>query len=804
MLPVRPTKPTGPIQVRFSLLLLLVVFANSSLAQEPQQPIELVGSFVSDNCLDCHSGSEPAASFDLESIEFTIDQFRRPGLDTAFWEKLHRRTHTRQMPPPESDLPEEESFVAFTNALEKLMSDYADRFPTLGRVGSLRRLTRIEYQNAIRDLLAIEIDAAEFLPKDESSHGFDNITVEDLSTTRMSRYISAAQKISRTAVGRVDEAGDSKTVRLAADLTQEEHVSGLPFGTRGGTVFKHNFPKSGLYEFSLKLTRDRDEKVEGLNRKHEIDLLIDRRREHRFEVKPPAKRESEGGKWKKDDYTLVDSHLNVRIQVDAGLRHVGVTFPQTFSSLVEQKRQPFDANFNRHRHPRKTPAIYQVSIVGPFKAGPIESTVSRQLIFGNSPAPPKNETENQTAAAKQILGRLMRRAYRRPVEAADFEQPMIFFEKEIGNGFDAGIEAALTSILSNPNFLFKVEVPAAADAPIAPISDIELASRLSFFLWSSIPDSKLLDLAEQGRLSDDSVLAKQVDRMLRNRRAESLVNNFAAQWLHLRNLESITPDLRQFPDFDDNLRKAFRGETESLFREILHNDLSVLKLLKPDHAWLNQRLADHYDIAGVHGDHFRKKALPPDSNRGGILRHGSILMVTSYATRTSPTIRGNWILENILGTPAPPQPPNVPNLKENKVLETSTLRERLAQHREDSACAGCHNLMDPIGFSLENFDAVGRWRNFSASLPIDNQGALPDGTEINNVSDLEEGILKRPAVFAQTMTEKLMTFGIGRVPEPGDGPAIRKIVATAAQDDFRFFAIIKGIVLSKPFRHRED
>ena len=762
--------------------------------------LSLIENFVASHCVECHEGNEAEAGFELGSLEYSAKRFLSGDFDSTSWEKILRRLETRQMPPPSSSRPDEQEYADIVKALSVALDYRAKDHPRPGRVGFVRRLTRIEYRNAIRDLLAIDIDAAEFLPKDESSHGFDNITVEELSPTLMSRYLTAAQKISRLAIGSTGSGPSGVTIRVPADRSQEEHVVGLPLGTRGGTVFKQHFPQTGEYEFDLKLARDRDEKIEGLKRKHEIDVLIDRQQVHRFTVMPP--------RGKSKDFTNSDSHLKVRVKVEAGTHSVGITFPKTFSSLVETKRQPFETNYNRHRHPRKTPAIYQVSIVGPFSSQGAGQTASRRLIYGDYR--PSDGADDAVAikAAQPILEKLVRRAYRRPVTAEDLKVPLSFFKKAFSeSGFEGGIELALTSILVNPNFLFRVETDrevAKGDAFF--ISDVELANRLAFFIWSSSPDEVLLALAEEGKLHQDHVLRAQVKRMLADRKSISLTENFAAQWLYLRNLESITPDLRLFPDFDDNLRQAFRGETEGLFSDVVAGDRSVLGLIRSDFTFLNERLAVHYGVPNVTGSHFRKVVFAPESQlgrrRGGILRHGSVLMVTSYATRTSPTIRGNWILENILGTPAPPPPPNVPNLKENTTLDFTSVRERLALHRKNPACASCHDRIDPVGFSLENYDAVGRWRDFEETLDIDSAGQLPDGSTVNSVSELEAGILKRPENFVRTFAEKLLTFSIGRSVEPFDAPEIRKIVADAGKADYRFSSIVTGIVLSKPFRMR--
>jgi hypothetical protein len=709
-----------------------------------------------------------------------------------------RRITSRQMPPPDASRPSEDEYRDAESSLGELLDEHARLHPNPGRTDSIRRLTRTEYRNAIHDLLGVPIDVAEYLPPDESSHGFDNITVGELSPMLISRYVSAAQKIARTAVGRAGIAPIGTTIRVPADRTQSSHVAGLPLGTRGGTVFDHYFAADGEYEFELRLTRDRDEKVEGLDRPHSIDILIDDDLRHRFTVKPPPNR---------GDYTHVDSHLRVRVPIVGGLHRVGVTFPKQRGSLAETKRQPFDASFNRHRHPRNEPALFQVSIVGPFDDDDISMSPRRnEKVFGGSiDLNPDADAATKLAAAKPILASLMRSAYRREVTEDDFVSPVHFFVTgdEVG-GFDAGIEDALASILVNPNFLFRVESEpddAVVGAPYR-ISDVELASRLSFFLWSSLPDQELISLATSGRLHEPNVLAAQVKRMLADDRADSLTTNFAAQWLYLRNLESITPDLRLFPDFDDNLRHAMRGETETLFRTIVQQNDRVLRLIDTDVTYLNERLAVHYGISGVFGSHFRPVRLRRDSHRGGILRHASILTVTSYATRTSPTIRGHWILKNVLGTPPPPPPPNVPNLKEKSTLAATSVRERLAMHRADPACASCHDLMDPIGFALENFDAVGRWRNFDGDLSIDSAGTMPDGTDIDSVDDLETALLARPEMFVTAMVEKLLTFALGRGITPHDGPAIRRIVRSAAKGDYRFGSLIDAIVRSDLFTHR--
>jgi hypothetical protein len=480
---------------------------------------------------------------------------------------------------------------------------------------------------------------------------------------------------------------------------------------------------------------------------------------------------------------------------------VGVTFIKKPTELIETERQPYLARFNFYRHPRVTPALYAVSITGPYDAiGPGESP-SRRRLFSCTPAGRSEED----ACAEEVLTTLTRRAYRRPVTDRDLARPMEFFRQaRSAGGFDAGIEMALSAVLVSPEFLFRVERDPAGVASEAAyrLSDVEFASRLSFFLWSSIPDDELMDAAIAGKLYEPDVLESQVRRMLADQRSETLVTNFASQWLYLRNLDGIRPDMRLFPDWDDNLRQSFRRETELFFESIFREDRSVLDLLSADYTFLNERLAKHYGIPNIYGSRFRRVDLGPEVMRGGLLRHGSVLTVTSYATRTSPVIRGKWVLENILGVPPPPPPPNVPALEATKIAANLTVRERLAAHRENPACYACHQLTDPVGFSLENYDAVGQWRTLDGDAAIDASGGLPDGSEFDGIEGIEEAILARPEIFAGVVAEKLMTYGLGRGTEYYDAPAIRKVVREAKADDFRLSTLLLGITKSVPFQMR--
>ena len=746
-------------------------------------------TLVNQYCISCHNdaGKTGGLSFST-AVAHDVDD------DPELWEKVIRKLRARQMPPMGMPRPDEATYDGAISSLVSQLDRAASEKPNPGRTDTFRRLTRTEYQNAVRDLLALEIDASSLLPRDELGHGFDNVTVGDLAPTLLARYLSAAEKISRLAVGRAESFPTGTTIRIRPDLTQERHFEGLPIGTRGGTVARHIFPVDAEYEIQIRLARDRDEKVEGLRESHELELLLDEERVKLFTVEPPPPEQ---------DNSQVDQHLKVRVPVRAGPHTLGVAFLQKPWLLIETERQPYLARFNSSRHPRVQPAVYEISILGPYEMDGSGKTPSRDRIFICRPA----NAGEQEACAKSILSSLMRRAFRRPVTGADLERSVRFCRSAQAEGdFEAGIEMALSAILVSPDFLFRVERTPAGVEPNTPyrISDLELASRLSFLLWSSIPDDELLDLAIRGEISKPAVLEQQVRRMLADARSEALVTNFASQWLHLRNLDSITPDMRLFPDFDDNLRQSFRKETELFFESIIREDRSVLDLIGADYTFVNERLAKHYGIPHVYGSRFRRITLDTDSKRGGLLRHGSILAVTSYATRTSPVIRGKWVLDNIIGVPPPPPLPDVPALTDQTVDGSLSVRERLAEHRENPVCASCHNLMDPVGLSLENFDAVGRWRTLEAGAPINASGGLPDGSEFVGVAGLERALLQRPDLFVGTVAEKMLTYGLGRGVEYYDAPAVRKIIRETEAQDFRFSSLIMEIVNSKPFQMRRS
>ncbi|MBI5767335.1 MAG: DUF1592 domain-containing protein [Verrucomicrobia bacterium] len=780
-----------------------------------------VASLVEKFCTDCHTGGITKGDFSIEGLDPS-----NVAAAPAAWEKVARKLDHRHMPPLGEPRPDQATYQRAVVELTAALDRTAAAAPNPGRTDTFRRLTRTEYQNAIRDLLGVDLDAGTLLPNDEPALGFDNVTLGTLSPTLMDRYVSAAQKIARLAVGTPGKVPSGDTFRTKPDVTQEEHVAGLPLGTRGGMLIAYSFPQDGTYEIQVRLSRDRNEQVEGLKKPHEFLLLLDREQVAQATVKPPgADKNAE----------IVDQHLKFRVSVKAGPHDLGATFLKNPTTLIETEREPFQVHFNMHRHPRQTPAVYQVSITGPFDATAPGDTPSRRKIFGvlsgfNSmpptsfglikPADPKIVAPE--AAATMVLARLTRLAYRRPVTDDDLRKPLQFFRDGAaeGAGFEAGIEHALAAILVSPRFLLRVEQdpPGLAPGTVYRLFDFELASRLAFFLWSSLPDEPLLDAAARGDLHHPAGLETQVRRMLADERSRSLVTNFAAQWLHLRALDSVAPDLRLFINFDDNLRQALREETERFVESVFREDRPITDLLAADYTFLNERLARHYGIPHIHGSHFRRVsfaggdravggALRPDSGserqRGGLLRHGSILTVTSYATRTSPVIRGKWILDNLLGTPPAPPPPNVPSLDQAVVSATLPIRARLAAHREKPVCASCHNLIDPIGFALENYDAIGRWRAAENYVPIDTASGLPDGTTFAGVGALEQALLQRPELFAGNVVEKLLIFALGRGVETYDAPAVRAILRRAQKEDYRFSSLILALVNSPPFQMRK-
>jgi len=769
----------------------LDTIGSISVATTTTSPSALVDQY----CVVCHNetlntGGLALDNFDVNNVQDHPD----------VWERVLRKLRANAMPPTGMPRPDEASFTQFASYLSDSLDTLALNNPNPGRTATFSRLSRLQYENAIRDLLAIEVDVSELLPKDDASFGFDNVNLTNLSPALMERYLAAAQKISRLAVGSPLNSPATHVEQVTANLTQEDRLEGLPFGTRGGTTFTYQFPRDGDYRIDILLARDRNENIEGLTETHEMEVSIDGARVKVFEISP--NRSERFATFYYSDQGA-GTGLMTNVSVPAGPHEVTVTFLRKNSALLESTRQPYIAHFNRDRTPRQQPAVHSVAIAGPFESSGISQTPSRERIFSCVP----DESIDTIECATSIVSSIAQKAFRRPVAEDDIATPLAFFERANSeSGFEAGIEMAIRAILVSPEFLFRIEQDPVdfASGTVYALNDVELASRLSFFLWSTIPDKELMNLAINDQLSEPKVLESQVERMLTDPKAVSLAADFANQWLYLRNLDGVEPNTRLFPNFDDNLRQSMRQETELLFGNIISEDRNVMELLSADYTFLNERLARHYDIPNVYGDHFRKVTLPAGSPRVGLLGHGSILTVTSYATRTSPVMRGKWVLDNVLGIPPPPPPDDVPALPENQSeVIVLTMRERMAQHRANPACAQCHEVMDPIGLVFENFDAIGRARVVNSDQPaIDTKGNLPGGKPLVGVNGLRTDLLSNPDAFVGTMSEKLMTYALGRGLEYYDAPAIRKILNHAAKDDYRFSSLVVAIVNSTPFQMR--
>jgi hypothetical protein len=692
------------------------------------------------------------------------------------------------------------------------------------------RLNRSEYRNAVRDLLDVDVDVAALLPGDDASYGFDNIGgILKLSPTLLERHLAAADKISRLAVGTASPFVNFDSYRIPDDRSQERRLPGMPFGTRGGILLDYTFPQDGEYEFSAALARDLNEGMPVYTEPQVLENSIDRERVATFTLDaatllPPganAEADDFGGRMngrvareEQQARNRADEDWTVRVPVTAGRREVAITFLAKAASIPNGKREPFLRPFPRGLNipeGRYGSYLRRAEISGPYAALGPGDTASRERIFSCRPAAEERAaTPDSEACAKTILASLTRRAYRRPVADAEVEPLLKFYRSGHGDtgSFDGGIQVALKALLVSPEFLFRIQRDPADAAPgsLYRISDIELASRLSFFLWSSIPDDELLAAAERGALGKPRELERQVRRMIADPRADAFVGNFAGQWLYLRNLEAVIPVQSIFPNFDDTLRAGLRQETELFFASVLREDRSVLELLDADYTFVNERVARHYGIPNVKGSHFRRVELPEGSPRRGLLGHGSVLAVTSRADRTSPVVRGQWILENLLGAEPPPPPANVPPLDATNTTDGQgavlSLRERLTAHRANPTCASCHLAMDSLGFALEGFDAVGRWRAIDElGDPIDASGILPDGSTFRSFDEFR-ATLKSSELFRLVLAEKLMTYALGRGVEHYDMPAVRAIVRDAAGEDNRFSQFILGVVNSTPFQMR--
>jgi mono/diheme cytochrome c family protein len=746
------------------LLAVIVRSAATSAQQAPPQPATAAATpaspeaaFVNQYCVGCHNSRARLGGLALDTLDVS-----RVGTGAETWEKVVKKIRTGMMPPSGSRRPERNVLDAFASAIETRLDRAVDPKAALVKP-ALHRLNRTEYANAIRDLLALDINVNTLLPADGSSQGFDNLAdALAVSPSLIQGYVSAAMKISRLAVGDRELAPSQTTFAPPPGLAQDRHIEGLPLGTRGGVVYRHTFPVDAEYEFSMG----------GRGGGPGVDLTLD------------------GAQVK------VDNPRSFRLKVGAGPHAIGM-------AIVDRQRgagvDEIYSDFRTNAAFATPGGIPTLVVTGPFNATGAGDTPSRRAIFSCKPGAGTDEA----TCARTILTTLARRAYRGPVSAAEVDTLVEFYRQgRQAGGFETGIQQALARILVSPRFVHRIEEEPAsvASGQVYRISDVELASRLSFFLWSSIPDDELRDVALKGQLRNPQTLAQQVTRMLADPKADALVENFAGQWLYLRELEHVQTEARSF---DENLRRAFRTETEMLFSTIVREDRSLIDLIDADYTFVDERLARHYGIPNIKGSHFRRVALAADSPRRGLLGQGSVLTVTSVATRTSPVARGKWVLENLLGTPAPVPPPGVEtNLGGQEAAKTSSLRERLEAHRASPVCASCHKIMDPMGFALENFDLVGQWREFDGPGRIDSTGQLADGTPVKGPGDLRRAVLSRSDAFMTTATEKLMTYALGRPVHDYDMPAVRAIVRRAAANDNRFSSLIMGIIEGDSFQKR--
>jgi hypothetical protein len=782
--------------IRLRLLITAVALAlPASIAVVPAQAPSRQDPAVSPDqalvnryCTTCHSTQTRAGGLVLADLDVAA-----AGTNPEPWEKVVRKLRNGLMPPAGNPRPDDAAYQAFRTRLQDRLDAAAARQPNPGQTEIIHRLNRLEYRNAVRDLLAVEVEVADLLPADDSSYGFDNIAgVLKMSPALVERYLAAARVVSRTVVGSPPSSPAAAIYRVSPEVQQHDRDDRLPLGTRGGTLVRHLFPVDAEYEIKIDLAG-------ALGGAHQLEVTIDGVR-----------------------VSLVSGRgePEVRVPIKGGPHDVGVTFFRVPPDLVEQVREPFEnpaAPSGTGGIVGRLPSVTAVTIVGPHGVTGPGDTPSRRRVFTCRPANPSDEP----ACARSILTALTRRAYRGLSRPEHVDELMAFFEKgrAEGNRFEDGIELAVRRLLVSPEFLYRIEGPLgtgpasagpssalrrASAGPVRRVTPHELASRLSFFLWSTIPDDTLLELAERGTLGTPAVLERQVQRMLADPRAETLTTSFASQWLLIRNLATVRPGENYALNWDETLRRSMQRETELFVDSIIRENRPAIEMLTAGYTFLNERLARHYEIGGIQGSHFRRVALPADSPRRGLLGHGSILTVTSPAIRTSPVIRGKWILNNVLGAPPPDPPPNVPALSEQRTqTRAPTMRERMAQHRNNPACANCHSMIDPAGFALENFGATGKWREVDESFnPIDASGALPDGRKFTGVAELRAALAAQPERFVHTLAERLLTYALGRGLEDHDMPAVRKILKDAAPGGYRMQAIVAGIVKSYPFQNR--
>ena len=818
--------------------------AQSPAALPQPAPAAASATLLKQYCVTCHNERLKTGGFVIDPADVA-----NVGSGADRWEKVVRKLRTQSMPPPGAPRPDAASYDRVATFLETELDRTEAARPHLGKLPLTHRLSRTEYRNAVRDLLALEslpreVSIDYLLPPDNISSGFDNIAdLLFISPSNMERYLDAARKISRLAIGDPAMPVMVNIYRLDPEHPQDERVDELPFGTRGGIAVRSEFPVDGTYIVKVEV---------GAANGHDLEVTVDGERVALRSLgsggpgapsvdAPPGQPDpsdpdptppsvdrpavqgrgagptdaagsagaagARGGRAGGRGRAAAPPPLEFPLALKAGPKLIGVAFVQRTEARDEATLRP------RMRSRGTQPAINSVTISGPYKVTGTGDSPSRRRVFVCRPASAKGSGEagsssaEETACARRILSTLARRAYRRPANETDLRDLLPFYEQGRKQGsFDLGIQKALERLLVSPQFLFRIEREPAnvATATAYRVSDLELASRLSFFIWSSIPDDELLDAASSGRLKDPKVLEQQVRRMLADPRSESLVTNFAAQWLYLRDISAKLPDEILFADFDETLRSAMQRETELFIASVFRENRSVLDLLRANYTFLNERLARHYGVPNIKGSYFRRVTFPEGSVRGGLLGQGSVLTITSYSTRTSPVLRGKWVLENLLSAAPPPPPPNVPSLNTEKAPgKPLTLREAMIQHRASPACAGCHARMDPIGFAMENFDAVGRWRERDGEQPIDATGTFPEGTKFDGIPGLKKELLRQPEQFVGTVAERLLMYAVGRNLQYYDAPTVRTVMREAAPADYTLASLVLGIVKSRPFQMRE-
>jgi Protein of unknown function (DUF1592)/Protein of unknown function (DUF1588)/Protein of unknown function (DUF1587)/Protein of unknown function (DUF1585)/Protein of unknown function (DUF1595)/Planctomycete cytochrome C len=750
---------------------------------------------ITEYCVGCHNDRTRSGGLVLDRLDLA-----NVGSNAEIWEKVVRKLRVGVMPPKGARRPSQATYEGLIASLETELDRAAAADLNPGRP-LLHRLNRSEYANAIRDLIALDVDVSALLPPDDSGHGFDNMAdLLGVSPVLLEAYLSAASEISGLALGDPETGLNVDTYRVPPDLSQNQHIEGLPIGTIGGLMVHHVVPLDGDYVIKVKLNRSNLGGTRGLENLHHLEIAVDGERVYLGPVGGPAdlaaslENPTIGG-------DAIDARLQVRLPLKAGARAITAAFVEKSATRGTRRLQLFQRSTFDAKDSTGDPHIDTLSVSGPFNPSGPGDTATRRRVLVCRPS----SAADEEPCARKILSTLAYRAYRGQIAEADVQRLMDFYRagRRVGK-FETGIQRGLERVLASPKFVFRAEHNPTNEAPgaVYRISDLELASRLSFFLWSSIPDDELLESAKRGKLRSPASLEREVRRMLADPRAEALVTNFAGQWLQLRNLRSAQPNSYEFPDFDDNLRRALQRETELFLESVLREDRSVVDLLTADYTFLNERLARHYGIPYIYGSQFRRVTLT-DETRKGLLGKGAILTVTSHSDRTSPVVRGKWVLENFLGTPPPPPPPDVPALKGNEEGKAPrSMREQVEEHRRNPPCAGCHRLMDPIGFALENFDAVGAWRTRDAGVPIDASGELADGTPVNGAVTLRQALVNRSDVFVRTVTEKLLTYALGRGLDHHDMPVVRAIVRDSAPRNYRLSSIVLGIVSSAPFQMR--